>query len=146
MLMKTNFTCRQVVFFAVMCLTFFSCKKKDPVEDSQVLYLRVVNETDYEGVEGNLLAGPISVKATANTSDINFEGEAYNADFGTIAVGETSEYKPVSGVFLLTVNGEPFHDGFGISAPPSTKWTLKIRGIQELAGDFHYVWSLNADF
>jgi len=131
---------------ALLFTVFVGCKKSSVDDETATVYLRVMNDTD-NNVPNNILSGPISVKALPNTSNTNFDGVERVADFGTIEVGETSAYKAVSNMFLIEVNGDSFgEDGFGISAPPSTKWTMKIRSIQESeGGDYIYGWDLSAD-
>src|SRR5690606_38856413 len=131
-----------VFLFAV----FVGCKKGSTDDDTATVYLRVMNGTDND-IPDNVPSGPISVKALPDKSSTNFDGVERVADFGTIEAGKTSAYKAVSNMFLIEVNGDSFgENGFGISAPPSTKWTMKIRSIQESeGGDYIYGWDLSAD-
>lgn len=130
----------------LLFFVFFACKKSDVDDEVTTLYLRVVNDIDIN-IPNNMLSGSISVKALPNTSNINFDGVERVADFGTIEPGEASAYKAVSNMFLIEVNGDSFgEDGFGISSPPSSRWALEIRSIQESeGGGYVYGWSLSAD-
>ncbi|PPL01011.1 hypothetical protein [Parapedobacter indicus] len=142
-------TIKPIVWYSMTFLAtvFCACKKSSVDDDPVIMYLRIVNDTD-SSIPNNMLTGPITVKALPNKASTNFDGEERVADFGTIAVGETTAYKAVSNMFLLEVNGAPFgEDGFGVSSPPSTQWTLKIQGVQEWEGeDYVYAWDLAADF
>lgn len=132
-----------VLLFAV----FVACKKNGVDDETATVYLRIMNDTDND-IPNNILSGSIVVKALPDKSNTNFDGVKRIADFGAIAVGETSTYKAVSTMFLVEVNGEPFgEDGFGISSSPSNQWTLKISGVQESeGGGYVYAWNLAADF
>lgn len=100
----------------------------DPM-DTEVLSLRIANDT----------AEPITVEIIAAESVP--AADKKNVDFGTIQPEEVTTYQAVSDAFTVLVNGAPFPDDdqlFGVSDPPSPRWTLRI---QSSGG-----WSQNADF
>ena len=121
----------------------FSCKKETTSKET-VLNLRIMN--DVSNVPNNLLSGSISVVASSNEAASDFDGYKATTDYGTIQIGQTTEYKRVSNRFKITVNGMPFNPNgnFGISELPTGKWTLKISSIQSSGGSTTYGWDLSA--
>jgi hypothetical protein len=135
--------------FLILCLiipAISSCKKDNDENEKEAVHVRIINDTDFD-VPGNLLSGAITVSISPDESDPNYDGFKGDTDFGTLAVGQSSDYKRVSNRFLIKVNGENFGiGGFGIDVIPSDKWTIKIQGVQETSpGSYWYVWDQQAD-
>lgn len=131
------------VILLTVCCFVFSCKK-DTTGRETVLNLRIMN--DVSNAPNNLLTGSITVVVTSDESASDFDGYKGTADYGTIQVGQTTDYKRVSNRFKVTVNGMPFdpNGGLGISAQPTGKWTLKISSVQSSGGSTTYGWDLSA--
>jgi hypothetical protein len=132
----------------IFLLSAISCKKdsdSEPEEQSPQLQLRIMN--DVSSVSGNQLTGSITVVITSNEASPDFDGYKATVDFGTLNIGQTSEYKRVSNRFKIKVNNQDFasNDGLGIGANPSTKWILKIRSIQNSGGSNTYGYDLSAE-
>lgn len=140
---------KQYPIFLILCVlipVISSCKKDNDDKEKEAVYIRITNDTDFD-VPGNLLSGTIAVSVSPDESDPAYDGFKGITDFGTLAVGQSSDYKRVSNRFFIKVNGENFGtDGFGIDVIPSDKWTIKIQGIQETSpGSYWYVWDQQAD-
>lgn len=137
-----------VPILMIFLLSAISCKKdsdSEPEEQSPQLQLRIMN--DVSSVSGNQLTGSITVVITSNEASPDFDGYKATVDFGTLNIGQTSEYKRVSNRFKIKVNNQDFasNDGLGIGANPSTKWILKIRSIQNIGGSNTYGYDLSAE-
>jgi len=137
-----------VPILMIFLLSAISCKKdsdSEPEEQSPQLQLRIMN--DVSSVSGNQLTGSITVVITSNEASPDFDGYKATVDFGTLNIGQTSEYKRVSNRFKIKVNNQDFasNDGLGIGANPSTKWILKIRSIQNSGGSNTYGYDLSAE-
>lgn len=137
-----------VPILMIFLLSAISCKKdsdSEPEEQSPQLQLRIMN--DVSSVSGNQLTGSITVVITSNEAASDFDGYKATVDFGTLNIGQTSEYKRVSNRFKIKVNNQDFasNDGLGIGATPSTKWTLKISSIQNSGGSNTYGYDLSAN-
>ena len=120
------------VLFLTMVALLAACDsgptEPDPV-DTEVLSLRIANDT----------AEPITVEIVAAESVP--AADRKDVDFGTIQPDQVTTYQAVSEAFTVLVNGERFPDAehsFGVSDPPSPRWTLRI----QVNGS----WSQNADF
>ena len=120
----------------------------DLAEDSssdrdRALYLRIHNDTDADTTASNVIYGPIHVVVRPATDNPNSDGFHETVDFGTLAVGEVSEYRQVPNMFTVEVDGEVFgEEDFGISSPPSDRWILEIQTKYAYGGgDFGYGWS-----
>lgn len=131
------------VILLTVCCSMFSCKK-ETADSETILSLRIMN--DVSNVPNNLLTGSISVVVSSNEAATDFDGYKATVDYGTIQIGQTTEYKRVSNRFKITVNGMSFapNDGLGIGAQPTGKWTLKISSIQSSGGSTTYGWDLSA--
>ncbi len=137
-----------VPILMIFLLSAISCKKdsdSEPEEQSPQLQLRIMN--DVSSVSGNQLTGSITVVITSSEASPDFDGYKATVDFGTLNIGQTSEYKRVSNRFKIKVNNQDFasNDGLGIGANPSTKWILKIRSIQNSGGSNTYGYDLSAE-
>lgn len=146
--MKIRNTNWIVSILIIILIGTISCKKdsdSEPEAQSPQLQLRIMN--DVSSVSGNQLTGPITVVVTSNEAASDFDGYKATVDFGTLNIGQTSEYKRVSNRFKIKVNNQDFasNDGLGIGATPSTKWTLKISSIQNSGGSNTYGYDLSAN-
>lgn len=106
-----------------------ACESSPSDPEDLSLNLRIANDT----------AEPIAVEVIA-TERVS-AGDRKNADFGTIGPQQITNYRQVSHEFVILVNGVPFPDEdmpFGVSNPPSSRWTFRI---QANGG-----WSQDADF
>lgn len=127
----------------IVSFFMFSCKKESSGTET-ILSLRIMNDVSI--FPNNLLTGPISVVVSSDESATDFDGYKATVNYGTIQIGQTTEYKRVSNRFKITVNGMPFasNSGIGIGAQPTGKWTLKISSIQSSGSSNTYGWDLSA--
>ncbi|MCF8452441.1 MAG: hypothetical protein K9G42_04515 [Pedobacter sp.] len=147
--MKIRNTSWIVSILIIILIGTISCKKdsdSEPEAQSPQLQLRIMNDVN-PATPGNQLTGSITVIITSNEASPDFDGYKATVDFGTLNIGQTSEYKRVSNRFKIKVNNQDFasNDGLGIGANPSTKWILKIRSIQNNGGSNTYGYDLSAE-
>lgn len=122
-----------ILLITAAALTIFSCDSSTDSDDSPNetgLFLRVKNNTDN------------TITVSIEPGDSINDDVGITANFGSVNVGQTTDYKKVNNQFKLFVNGAPFERAgegdFGIDDQPSRYWTLTINSLNggwELVAD-----------